>query len=100
MQPCSRLPRRIPGANRMTTLMTGFPPTPRDQVTLANWRTAPFNRWAFQHVREIVPSADIANDPEKVWKLPSAPLDLSGLSIGGQGGTLDFQAFLAATDTD
>ena len=29
------------------------------QVTLASWRTAPFNRWAF-HPRELVPSADIA----------------------------------------
>ena len=39
-------------------LMTGFPPPAEGQVTLANWRTAPFNRWGFQHVREIVPSAD------------------------------------------
>jgi hypothetical protein len=47
--------------------MTGFPPSPDGQVTLANWRTAPFNRWGFQHVREIVPSADIPNAPERVW---------------------------------
>ena len=80
--------------------MHGFPPAPASQVTLANWRTAPFNVWAFQHVREIVPSADIPNDPGDVWELPSAPADLSGLSIGGLGGTLDFPAFLAATDTD
>jgi len=52
-------------------LMTGFPPSPDGQVTLANWRTAPFNRWGFQHVREILPSADIPNAPERVWVLPS-----------------------------
>ena len=40
------------------------------QVTLANWRAAPFNRWGFQHVRELIPSADIPNDPWRVRELP------------------------------
>jgi CubicO group peptidase (beta-lactamase class C family) len=31
----------------------------RDQVTLANWRASPFNRWAFQNAGELVPSAEI-----------------------------------------
>ena len=78
-------------------LMHGFPPTQESQVSLANWRTAPFNRWAFQHVREIVPSAEIANDPEQVWRLPSAPMDLAGLRIDGE---MDLHRFLVATDTD
>src|ERR1041385_1647149 len=81
-------------------LMTGFPPPPEGQVTLANWRTAPFNRWGFQHVREIVPSADIPHAPERIWLLPSAPVDLSRFSFGHGGAHLDFDAFLAATDTD
>jgi hypothetical protein len=76
--------------------MTGFPPEPSGQVTLANWRTPPFNRWAFQHVREIVPSAEIANDPDRVWTLPQSPRDLSALRIG-EG---DLAAFLEGTDTD
>jgi hypothetical protein len=29
------------------------------QATLANWRSAPYNRWAFHHVRELIPTADI-----------------------------------------
>lgn len=32
----------------------------RADVTLANWRTAPYNVWSFQNAREIVPSAEIA----------------------------------------
>lgn len=51
------------------TVMQGFPPAEGDRATLANWRTAPFSAWAFHHVREIVPSAEIANDPENVWAL-------------------------------
>src|SRR5687768_15292450 len=40
------------------------------QVTLANWRSSPYNRWAFHHVRELIPSADIANDPRHIRELP------------------------------
>ena len=72
--------------------MTGFPPPEAGQVTLANWRTPPFNRWAFQHVREIVPSAEIANDPDRIWHLPEAPRDLSAVRVDGG----DFDAFLAS----
>lgn len=68
--------------------MQEVPPPPESQVTLANWRTAPFNRWAFHHVREIVPSADIPNDPAGVWALPRQPA------------ALPLQEFIADTDTD
>jgi CubicO group peptidase (beta-lactamase class C family) len=70
------------------------------QATLANWRKPPFNKWSFQHVREIVPSADIPNDPDSVWALPSAPVDLSSLSVDDAGTALGFDAFLSETDTD
>ncbi|MEO1600727.1 MAG: serine hydrolase [Pseudomonadota bacterium] len=40
------------------------PPLRRGDTDLANWRTAPHSRWAFHHVRELVPSAVIlAGDP-------------------------------------
>ena len=78
-------------------LMHGFPPAAATQVTLANWRTPPFNRWSFHHVREIVPSADIANDPERVWRLSSAPADLSRLQVDPG---LGFEDFLQKTSTD
>lgn len=64
----------------MTNLMNTFPPAPEAQVTLANWRTRPFNAWAFHHVREVVPSADIAHDPANIRALPQGPkLELDGL---------------------
>jgi hypothetical protein len=84
----------------MTNLMHGFPPASEAQVTLANWRKAPHNRWAFQHVRELVPSADIANAPDAVRALPSAPIDLSGISVPGGATALLFNDFLKQTDTD
>jgi len=63
------------------TVMKGFPPSEPDRTTLANWRTAPFSSWAFHHVREIVPSAEIANDPANVRDLPAGELDLSSADL-------------------
>ena len=42
-----------------TGLMTGFPPAPDALVTLANWQDPPFSRWAFRHMRELIPSQPI-----------------------------------------
>jgi CubicO group peptidase (beta-lactamase class C family) len=47
----------------------------QEAVTLANWRRSPWNRWAFQHVSELVPVAVIPTDPEKTRPLQQgAPL--------------------------
>ena len=78
------------------TVMQGFPPAPAGQVSLANWRTPPFHRWAFQHVREIVPSAEIAHDPRDVWHLPGDGGGLAELRVGDG----DLEAALSATATD
>src|SRR5919109_4579549 len=70
-------------------------------ATLANWRSAPFNRWAFHHVRELVPSADIANDPRAVRALPTESLDFKALRIDPDSGeAMGMEAFLRETDTD
>ncbi|MEM7545530.1 MAG: serine hydrolase [Pseudomonadota bacterium] len=63
------------------TIMQGFPPEPAARATLANWRTAPFASWAFHHVREIVPSANVAHDPDDIWQLPAGQVDLGGVDI-------------------
>ena len=80
--------------------MSGFPSAQTDLVTLANWRTAPYSRWAFQHVREIVPSADIPNAPSDVWKLASEPQDFSSFRFEHSGKQYSIDKFLDETDTD
>ena len=44
-------------------MMTGFPPTEESRVTLANWQSPASVRWAFRHMREIIPSHVIAARP-------------------------------------
>ena len=62
-------------------IQQGFPPPEGKRATLANWRTSPFNRWAFHHVREIVPSACVANDPSDIWLLETGEADLSAADL-------------------
>jgi len=82
-------------------IMEGYPPRPETQVTLANWRTAPFNQWAFHHVREILPTADIPHDPLNVRELSVKPAALERLRItGARGEELTLDQALEATSTD
>ena len=57
---------------RADGLMTGFPPASDAQVTLANWQDPPFNRWAFRHMREIIPSQLIPAGSASPVPLPAA----------------------------
>jgi hypothetical protein len=59
-------------------LMSGAPPFPRPSlVTLANWQDPPFNRWSFQHLRELVPTARVSRAAGQVRRMPRAELDLT-----------------------
>ena len=54
-----------PAADRMS----GFPPAEDALVSLATWQEARNVRWAFQHMREIIPSQPIKADPDRVRPL-------------------------------
>jgi CubicO group peptidase (beta-lactamase class C family) len=82
-------------------LMDGFPPRPETQVTLANWRTAPYNQWAFHHVRELLPAADIPHASGDVRELSVKTASLDRLSFTGPDGKkLTLDQALQATNTD
>lgn len=89
-------------SRRETGLMEVFPPEPSGQVSLSNWRTGPFNQWAFHHVREIVPSAEVANEPNDVWTLADGEIGrFDDVTVEDDDGrVLDLDSFLAETETD
>src|SRR6185436_20432262 len=62
-------------------LMQGFPPPPDARVTLANWQTPPYNRWAFSHLREIVPTQRIARGDGSVLPLAPDPQPVGEIEI-------------------
>ena len=68
-----------------TAMMTGFPPPPEGQVTLDNWRTPPFNVWAFHNVRRLLPTGQIARGTGPVWRLERDGQDLGRLTFDDNG---------------
>jgi len=72
----------------------------RGEADLANWRTTPFSRFAFQNTREFVPTAQIASAGER----PEAPGPgegaLAGATVEIDGERLGWTDFLRRSHTD
>ena len=65
---------------REMQLMDGSPPSQDRTVTINNFLSAPHNRWALQHLREIVPTRSVSPGvPPSI--LAQRPLDLSGVEV-------------------
>jgi len=93
--------RAVTGDEPERGLMTGAPPfPPGTAVTLANWQDPPFNRWAFQHVRELIPSAQIASGPGRRRPLPRAGQELGGIAFSHDGRELTVSQWLDTSWTD
>ncbi|MGZ8578402.1 MAG: serine hydrolase domain-containing protein [Actinomycetota bacterium] len=94
------MPRtRIPTAAELG-LMEGSPPPPGRLVTLANWQDPPFNRWGFQHVRDLIPTARISRGPGAARRLPRDDRDLAGVTVKSGGRRLSLERLLDETYTD
>lgn len=63
-----------------------------DSLNLANWRQPPHNRWAFHHVREIIPTQPIYRgnrSAELSYQASSAAGEVELVGLDGAGWTLD-----------
>jgi hypothetical protein len=81
--------------------MRGTPPFPAERlVTLANWQDPPFNRWGFQHVRDLIPTARIGRGDGPVWRLPRDERDLSGMTVRAERRRVRLDTVLDETYTD
>jgi hypothetical protein len=81
--------------------MAGAPPfTQETLVTLENWQQASFNRWAFQHIRELIPTARIPRGDEPAWELPRVERDLTGVRFATRSGEYTVGELLDHTYTD
>ena len=82
-------------------LMAGAPPFPDERlVTLTNWQYPPFNRWGFQHIRDLIPTARIARGDGPAWVLPRAERDIGRLRLPFGERSVDLETILTETDTD
>jgi CubicO group peptidase (beta-lactamase class C family) len=70
-------------------------------VTLGNWMEPPFNRAAFQRVRELAPTALIRNRSGRTLTLPRHPIELDSLVVERFDGTkVNFSEHLDASYCD
>jgi hypothetical protein len=68
------------------------PEDPGAAVTAYNWQDPPFNRWAFWHVGDVLPTYPVArgDGPARALPISGAVLDLFGVAVtrtGGSAGT-------------
>lgn len=58
---------------------------PGDVVPIDDWDRPPWNRWAFQHIREILPTAEVWRGVGPSRPLPTARQDLDDLPVTSVG---------------
>lgn len=73
----------------------GAPLVPREE-----WDRAPWNRWTFQNVRSMVPTAQVWRGPSQATDLPSAHQDIDHLRFELDGDTHTIADFMAEQFTD
>lgn len=85
-------------------LMQGFPPPPEKQVTAANFlRQYPNIRWAFHHMRELLPTRNISRGSGAAVPLPRGEdrtAEIDALRFEGPNGSMTFAEYLTASYAD
>ena len=72
-----------------------------DQFPIEDWDRAPWNRWAFQLVRELVPTAEVWRGVGPVSPLAEARQDLSRIAfLRHDGSKSTVSGLLDSTSTD
>jgi CubicO group peptidase (beta-lactamase class C family) len=66
-------------------IMQGSPPALA--VPMADWDRPPWNRWSFQHVREILPTVEVWKGAGHTRKLERNETDLDALAVIDSAGT-------------
>jgi CubicO group peptidase (beta-lactamase class C family) len=75
--------------------------TAKAQANLSNWRNNPYSHWAFHHIRDIIPCADIPAAGGKIWELPPAAQTLDNFALPiREGRHLSLDEVLQTTATD
>ncbi|WP_174398266.1 serine hydrolase domain-containing protein [Mycolicibacterium sphagni] len=81
-------------------VMKGFPPQAALQVNLSNWQQPRYLRWAFRHMREIIPTQAITtgSQPRPFAASTPAPIGDTGVTLADGPSTV--KQVLDSTYTD
>lgn len=84
-------------------IMQGFPPAPDKIVRFGDGSASKFpgTRWAFSHMREIMPSAEVSRGEGPIAMLPREEHDLGSVSVTAMDGApMTFEEALQKTYAD
>lgn len=74
---------------------------PSKPVPKSDWDRAPWNRWSFQHVGEILPTAEVWRGSGPIRRLPRNEQSLDDLDVAGvEGEATTLSSLLETTHTD
>ncbi len=80
--------------------MSGAPPHGERLVTLERWQDGPENRWSFQHVRELVPTARISRGDGPASRLARDERELTRVRVRSRDREWSVAEVLESTHTD
>ena len=66
--------------------MQGFPVAKENRIPRDLWDRPPWNRWSFQHIREILPTTEVWRGSGPSWQIPEHPLDLGQIKFSDHRG--------------
>lgn len=72
----------------------------RKQVGIGNWRLHPQSQWAFQHVRELMPTAAIERTTSTTKPLSTKLADLVNINVESPAGDRSLKKLLTESHTD
>lgn len=81
-------------------IMQGHPVPPEWRIPAHDWDAPPWNRWAFQHMREIVATVDVPRG-ERIWDLPGTGGEVDAIPCrDAQGAATTWGRMLDDTHAD
>lgn len=85
----------------MIDIMHGFPVAAEQRIPHDEWDRAPWNRWTFRNVRQLVPTTEVWRGDGAVRKLGRSPVDLAPIEFAdADGKTTTLQAWIDSSYTD
>ena len=92
--------QQVPAYPQASTMMAGFPPSASDVVDRRNWLQAPFNKWGFNHVEQLMPTIRLqpANAPAPI--APAMPELQNQMFTSVCGDTVSLAKHLDCSHTD
>lgn len=84
-------------------MMQGFPPPPDKIIRFYDGTSSrfPYTRWAFNHIRKLVPTANVSRGEGPIVELPRSERDLSNVAfITLDGKSMIFDDAIGLTYTD